>query len=140
MVGIKRSYGVVSAEGVIPRSLSLGHVGAVARSVADAGLGLQAISTDSCDHVAMQADARGLRVGVPRAFFYEDLDPEISAAVEAAIEHVSDMTADVSEIALPVSTDRTLQLAESYAYHQQWIEETPDSYHPETLRRIRAGA
>lgn len=77
---------------------------------------------------------------MPRAFFYEDLDPEISAAVESAITAIDDMTAGVSEIAMPVNTDRTLQLAESYSYHQQWIAESPDSYHPETLRRIRAGA
>jgi aspartyl-tRNA(Asn)/glutamyl-tRNA(Gln) amidotransferase subunit A len=140
VVGIKPSYGLVSAEGVIPLSLSLDHVGPLTRSVADAGIVLQAVSTNPSDYASTHDGSRAVRVGVPRAFFYEDLDPEISAAVEAAIEHVSEMTAGVSEIVLPVSTDRTLQLAESYAYHQRWIEESPDSYHPETLRRIRAGA
>ena len=140
VVGIKPSFGLVSTEGVIPLSLSLDHVGPLTRSVADAGIVLQAVSTIPCDYASTRDGSRAVRVGVPRAFFYDDLDPEISAGVESAITVIGEMTAGVSEIAVPVSTDRTLQLAESYSYHQRWIEESPDSYHPETLRRIQAGA
>jgi Asp-tRNA(Asn)/Glu-tRNA(Gln) amidotransferase A subunit family amidase len=140
VVGIKPTYGSVSAEGVIPLSLSLDHVGPLTRSVEDAGTLLQAISSTPSNYFPTRDRSRAGRIGVPRAFFYEDLDPEISAAVESAITAIDDMTAGVSEIAMPVNTDRTLQLAESYSYHQQWIAESPDSYHPETLRRIRAGA
>jgi len=44
------------------------------------------------------------------------------------------------EITLPVSTDRTVQTAESYAYHVEPLAKTPELYQPETMRRIRAGA
>jgi len=141
VVGIKATYGLVSTEGVIPLSLSLDHVGPLTRSVADAAVALQAISNTSSNYLAaLERDPSTLRVSVPRGFFYQDLDPEISAAVDAALAAVAEMTAAVTEVSLEVNTDRTLQLAESYTYHQRWIEESPNSYHPETLRRIRAGA
>jgi aspartyl-tRNA(Asn)/glutamyl-tRNA(Gln) amidotransferase subunit A len=141
VVGIKASYGLVSADGVVPLSRSLDHVGPLTRRVADAVIVLHATSDLPSNYMTgVQRDPSTLRVGVPREFFYEDVDPEISAAVEAALAVIAEMTVDVSEITLEVSTDRTLQLAESYEYHQRWSEESPDSYSPETLRRIRAGA
>ena len=142
VVGLKPTYGLASTEGVIPLSWSLDHVGPLARSVADAAILLQCIAEiDPVDHLmATDRKINRVRVGVPRGFFYEDLDSEVSAAVETAIELVRAIVADVSEITVAVDADRTLQLAESYAYHQHWTEQSPDSYHPETLRRIRAGA
>jgi aspartyl-tRNA(Asn)/glutamyl-tRNA(Gln) amidotransferase subunit A len=50
------------------------------------------------------------------------------------------MTAEIREIELPVPTDRTLQSAESYAYHAGLIARHPEFYQPETLQRIQAGA
>ncbi len=49
------------------------------------------------------------------------------------------MTSSSKEISLTVSTDRTLQSAESYAYHEKWVKDSPELYQPETLRRIRTG-
>src|SRR5207245_10948759 len=46
---------------------------------------------------------------------------------------------EVSEITLEVPTDRTLQKAESYAYHAKFVRQSPELYQPETLRRIRTG-
>jgi aspartyl-tRNA(Asn)/glutamyl-tRNA(Gln) amidotransferase subunit A len=141
VVGIKASHGLVSADGVVPLSRSLDHVGPLTRRVTDAVVVLHAISGAPSNYMTeVQQGPRTVRVGVPREFFYEDVDPEISAAAEAALAVVAEMTIDISEITLEVSTDRTLQLAESYEYHQRWSEESPDSYNPETLRRIRAGA
>jgi aspartyl-tRNA(Asn)/glutamyl-tRNA(Gln) amidotransferase subunit A len=141
VVGLKPTYGLVSAAGVIPLSLSLDHVGPLTRAVADAALVLEAIADTPPNYMAsLERNPGTMRVGVPRGFFYEQLDPEISAVVEAALAVIANMTAQVAEITLQVSTDRALQLAESYAYHQRWTEESPSSYHPETLRRIRAGA
>ena len=50
------------------------------------------------------------------------------------------MRAELREISIPVSTDRTLQAAEAYAYHSQWVSKNPSAYQPETLRRINTGA
>jgi len=151
-VGLKPTYGRVSSRGVIPLALSLDHVGPFATTVADAAIVLQAIAgydaadittpnVPVADYVSpLREGAKSLRVGVPRNFFYDDLDPEVAAAVEQALAVITTLVADVKEVKLEVPTDRTLQMAEAYAYHKQNATETPELYQPETLRRILAGA
>jgi aspartyl-tRNA(Asn)/glutamyl-tRNA(Gln) amidotransferase subunit A len=142
VVGLKPTYNMVSARGVIPLSWSLDHVGPLVASVTDAALVLQALSeVPSIDYgSALDEQPTTLRIGIPRRFFYEELDPEISFAVDTALECLRSMVKATVEISIDVNTDRTLQLAESYEYHRQWVAESPGSYQPETLRRIRAGA
>jgi aspartyl-tRNA(Asn)/glutamyl-tRNA(Gln) amidotransferase subunit A len=151
-VGLKPTYGRVSSRGVIPLALSLDHVGPLATTVADAAIVLQAIASyDAADITTpdvpvadyaypLREGAKSLRVGVPRKFFYDDLDAEVAAAMEQALAVIKTLVAEVKEVELDVPTDRTLQLAEAYAYHKQDATETPELYQPETLRRILAGA
>lgn len=151
VVGLKPTYGRVSTRGVIPLSWSLDHVGPIASSVADAGVLLQAIAgydpqDANCanlavdDYVAnLDRGARGIRIGIPRKFFYEDLDPEVSSAVEEALGVLRSLGAEIYEMELAVPTDRTLQAAESYAYHAEFVARSPELYQPETLHRIRTG-
>ena len=151
VVGLKPTYGRVSASGVIPLSWSLDHVGPIAATVADCAVILQAIAGHDPgdpasvdvpvdDYVgALSLQAKPLRVGVPRGFFCESLHPEISAAFEHALAVLKGMSADIRDFDLDVTTDRSLQSAESYAYHRKWVAETPELYQPETLRRIRSG-
>jgi aspartyl-tRNA(Asn)/glutamyl-tRNA(Gln) amidotransferase subunit A len=153
VVGLKPTYGRVSARGVIPLSWSLDHVGPIATSVADVAIMLQAIAgydpqdSMSADkaipeflNVALAEGSKSLRVGIPRDFFYADLDPEIATAVEFALTVLKDLTAEMRKISLPVDVDRTLQSAESYAYHADFVAKGSELYQPETLRRIRSGA
>jgi len=151
VVGLKPTYGRVSTRGVIPLSVSLDHVGPLARSVADAALVLEAIAgydpnDPACaDRVvddyatALPKKAKPFRIGVPRSFFYQDLDPEVASALDHAIGVLETLGGDVREVELEVPTDRTLQHAESYAYHAEFVARSPELYHPETLRRIRRG-
>ena len=151
-VGIKPTYGGVSTRGVIPLSWSLDHVGPLAATVGDAAAVLQAIAgydpLDVCsaevavsDYVSGLHDAtKTLRVGVPLAYFYDDLDDEVRSAVEQALVVIGTLVANVREIQIDVTTDRTVQAAESFAYHAENIAKTPELYQPETLRRIRSGA
>jgi aspartyl-tRNA(Asn)/glutamyl-tRNA(Gln) amidotransferase subunit A len=150
-VGLKPTYGRISARGVIPLSWSLDHVGPLAVSVADAAVVLQAIAgydaLDPCSADAPVADyvsplrdePKNLRVGVPRAHFYDELDDEVRAAVEQALALVDKLVANVRELQIDVPTDRTVQAAESYAYHSDDVARSPELYQPETLRRIRSG-
>jgi Asp-tRNA(Asn)/Glu-tRNA(Gln) amidotransferase A subunit family amidase len=150
-VGLKPTFGRVSSRGIIPLSHSLDHVGPLASTVADAAVVLQAIagydSDDftSCDvpvsdYVsALNERPKALRVGAPRAFFYDDLDAEVAAALEQALAVVKTLVAEVTEVKLDVPTDRRLQSAESYAIHADSIGKTPELYQAETLRRLRAG-
>ena len=80
-----------------------------------------------------------LRVGIPRRYFFEELDPEASSAMEHAIMGIETLVEQVKEVRMEVPTDRSLQAAESYAYHAENVRKSPDLYQPETLRRIRTG-
>jgi aspartyl-tRNA(Asn)/glutamyl-tRNA(Gln) amidotransferase subunit A len=150
-VGFKPTYGRVSARGVIPLSWSLDHVGPLAATVGDTALVLQAIagydaldvgSVDIADGDYVSALAEPpekLRVGVPRSHFYEALDDEVAAALEEAIAVIRKLVNEVHDVEIDVPTDRTVQAAESFAFHAEGIERNPDLYQPETLRRIRSG-
>src|SRR5439155_4659424 len=155
VVGLKPTYGRVSTRGVIPLSWSLDHVGPITRTVEDTAVILQVIAGYDADDTAsvdvpvpdyvrgIRDDTRTLRVGVPRRFFYQELDAEVSSAVDAAVRVLDTLVMeirDIDEMDLDVPTNRTLQTAESYAFHKEWVEATPELYKPETLRRINAGA
>jgi aspartyl-tRNA(Asn)/glutamyl-tRNA(Gln) amidotransferase subunit A len=150
-VGLKPTYGRVSIRGVIPLSPSLDHVGPITASVADAAVVLQAIAgydagditsadVPVTDYVsALEERVKSLRVGVPREYFFDELDAEGATAMEHALHGIETMVAEVKEIRLDVPTDRTLQAAESYAYHAANVAKNPELYQAETLRRIRNG-
>jgi aspartyl-tRNA(Asn)/glutamyl-tRNA(Gln) amidotransferase subunit A len=150
-VGLKPTYGRVSSRGVIPLSWSLDHVGPLAATVEDAAIVLQAIAgydaaditsanVPVADYVsAMRESVKALRVGVPRGYFYDDLDLEVASAMEHALRGISTLVAEMTEVQLDVPTDRTLQAAESYAYHAESVAKTPELYLAETVRRILSG-
>ena len=151
VVGLKPTYGRVSARGVIPLSASLDHVGPIGRTVSDVAVIFAAIAGhDAADKASVDVPVedyvavlgknfRPLRVGLPKKFFFEDLDREVSSAINHAIAGLAAMGAEIRDLELSVPTDRTLQSAESYAYHADFVVRTPDLYQPETLRRIRTG-
>src|SRR5439155_2186644 len=116
IVGLKPTYGRVSTFGVIPLSWSLDHVGPMTRTVRDAVLMLNVIAgydtqdTASVDvpvpnYVATIAAATSsLRLGIPRAYFYEALHPEIQAAMEAALSVLKKLAGTQRDIA-PLATN-----------------------------------
>jgi aspartyl-tRNA(Asn)/glutamyl-tRNA(Gln) amidotransferase subunit A len=148
VVGLKAQYTRVSARGVIPLSESLDHVGPITNSVMDAAILLNILSDPQVSGWHQTRDftrglgdsTKSLRLGVPRAFFLEDLDAETGASFNEALTVLKTLSSEIMDVDLTVSTDRTLQAAESYAFHRGWVEESPELYQPETLRRILSGA
>lgn len=149
-VGLKATYGRVPTRGVIPLSASLDHVGPLTRSVADAAIILQAIAGFDAadittaevpvgDYAAMKDSAARLRIGIPRDYFFDDLDSEVASAMSHALDGIRTIAPQMKEVRLDVPTDRTLQKAESYGSHAQWVTKNPELYDPETVRRIRSG-
>jgi aspartyl-tRNA(Asn)/glutamyl-tRNA(Gln) amidotransferase subunit A len=138
VVGLKATYGAVSAQGAIPLSSSLDHIGPITRTVTDAGILFAAIEENAPKPIE-NAATKTLRIGIPRNFFYEYLDSDVAAAIEEALLVLGKLTASSREITLSVDTDRTLQAAESYAVHAESIAATPELYQPETLRRLLGG-
>src|SRR5262249_17482241 len=86
-----------------------------------------------------QKDPRTLRVGIARAFFCDDLDPEVQAAFEEAVRVIQRLVSDVRDIRVTPDTDPTRSNLESYPGPQQTKQTPPNLYQPETLRRIRNG-
>ncbi len=150
-VGLKATYGRVSSRGVVPLAPSLDHVGPLAGTVADVAVVLQAVAGyDSADVTsadvrvpdyvsALGENLKSLRVGVPRAYFFDDLDAEVASAMEHALRGLQSLGAELRDVTLDVPTDRTLQAAESWAVHAEKVAKSPELYLPETLRRIRTG-
>jgi aspartyl-tRNA(Asn)/glutamyl-tRNA(Gln) amidotransferase subunit A len=138
VVGLKPSYGLVSTQGIIPLSISLDHAGPITRTVEDAAILLDGLA-ESKYREKLETRVGNFVLGIPKKFFFDDLDGEVAMAVERAIDQLGTLASAVREIELPVSVDRTLQAAESYAYHREMIAASPELYDPETLRRILSG-
>lgn len=112
VVGLKTSYGRVSRYGLIAYGSSLDSIGPLARTVADAALLFGLIAgQDPHDATSMPTpvpaldtwaeDLRGLRVGVPREYFIDGMQPAVERAVHAAIDHLRALGATIVEISLP---------------------------------------
>jgi len=81
-----------------------------------------------------------LRLGLPRAVFYESLDAEIERAVNEALRVLRGLSASVQDVRLPPYKTLPIVGAEAYAYHAPYFTKTPDRYQPMTRRRLEAGA
>ena len=151
IAGLKPTYGLASIRGIVPLSVSLDHVGPMCRSVADAALmlqpmagydprGIASIEADIPDYAgALRRRTSAMRLGVPRAF-YEDVDPQVLAAVERALGVLGDLTAGTRDVELPpLPAARTVGV-EAYAYHADLLEEHRGRYAESTLARIEGGA
>jgi aspartyl-tRNA(Asn)/glutamyl-tRNA(Gln) amidotransferase subunit A len=140
VVGLKPSYDLVSTRGIIPLSQSLDHAGPIARTVEDVAILLDAIAERSENYSAnFKSGIQDFVLGIPRKYFYDDLDPEIARAVENAIDLLASKAKAVRQIEYPVEQDRTIFNAESSAYHRDKIASSANLYDPETLRRLKTG-
>ncbi|MGD8821663.1 MAG: Asp-tRNA(Asn)/Glu-tRNA(Gln) amidotransferase subunit GatA, partial [Anaerolineales bacterium] len=112
VTGIKTSYGRVSRYGLIAYGSSLDTVGALARSTEDLLPLYQAMAGhDPLDSTSMPEpvgeihldgfDPQGLRIGVPKEYFIEGIQPAVEAAVQAAVKEFEHMGADIVEVSLP---------------------------------------
>ena len=152
IVGLKPTYGLVSTRGVVPLSWSLDHVGPMCRTVADAAALLQVIAgydpldTNSLAGTppeyasAMRRNISRLRLGIARSPFYENLDPEIAQAIDAALQVLRRLTASVRDVELPRYSTLPVAGAEAYAFHAPYFTKTPELYQPVTRRRLEAGS
>ena len=115
VTGIKPTYGRCSRWGMIAFASSLDQAGPMTRCAADAAIMLQAMagfdpkdSTSAEEPVpdyaaSLDDDLTGLRIGLPKEYFGEGLDPAVAASIEAAIKEYERLGAVISEISLPNS-------------------------------------
>ena len=81
-----------------------------------------------------------LRLGLPRAGFYENLDPEYARAAEAAIDVLRKLTASVTDVQVPRTVAAPVIWGpETYAYHAKWLTTSPEKYQaPTRMQMIRS--
>jgi len=153
VVGLMPTYGRVSNRGVIPMAWTLDHVGPICKTVEDAALMLRVIAGyDEQDPTTVNApvpDYTGafktpvskLRLGLPRAGFYDGLDPDFAKAMETAIDVLRKLTGSVANVQLPPAVSaQTIWGPETYAYHAKWLTESPEKYQAATrTQMIRSG-
>src|SRR5437588_3887062 len=156
VTGLKTTYGRISRAGAMPLSQSLGTIGPLARTVEDCALllGLMAgadpedptaIAGPVPDYMAAAREPiKGLTIGVPTAFYVDDLDPEVAAILDETIAVFRREGADIVQVELPdqrqLSAACQLVLAvEAAAFHKRWMIERPQDYGPQVLMRLQNG-
>lgn len=156
--GMKQTFGRVSKEGCVPLGYSLDHIGPMARSARDCALMLQVMAGyDPLDpttaHVPvpdmtgpLDGSVAGLRIGVPRDYFFteEQLDGEVKAAVEAAIERLHEAGATIVEVTIRHADKARLASrisisSEAYAYHLPDLQKQPEQYGMYARRSVLMG-
>ena len=154
VVGLKATHGLASIRGIVPLSELHDHVGPIARSVADCALVMTALAGfDPLDPVSIRAeredlraaigrDVRGLRIGIPRSPFFEELDPEIDAATDRALEVLTELAGPTRDVRIAAPDTYALLDAETHAYHAPLLADPKKRalYQPLTLKRVMGGA
>jgi aspartyl-tRNA(Asn)/glutamyl-tRNA(Gln) amidotransferase subunit A len=116
IVGLKPTYGLVSRFGLVAFASSLDQIGPFSANVADAAFLLQAIAGhDAADSTsvprpvpdyaaALGRGVKGLRIGLPKEYFIAGIDPEVEKAVRAAVDALTSLGAEVTDVSLPNSS------------------------------------
>ena len=157
LVGMKATFGRVSAYGVVPLAWSLDHVGPVTRRVRDNALMLGAIAGhDSKDPnsarvpvpdftAELARGVRGLRIGIERGYFmYAGVTDAVRAAAEEVIAELAGQGAAIIDVSLPElqltrETLITIRMAESASYHRHQIREKGHLYSRGTRSTLEIG-
>ncbi|HZQ61925.1 MAG TPA: amidase, partial [Casimicrobiaceae bacterium] len=158
IAGLKPTFGRVSRRGVMVNSYSLDHCGPLAWSVADCALLLQAIAGhDPRDPASIDVpvddfptaigqDIRGLRIGLVRHFYEQDLpaSEHARAAMHAAITRLHDLGAEIEEVRLRplqeyATHKATLQLPEIFAEYGDNVRQHPELFGAKFRDRIDRG-
>ena len=157
IVGLKPNFGRVSRRGVYPLSWSLDTVGPMTRTVEDAALIMNVIaghdprdpssSKRPTEDFAATLDqgVNGTRVGIPRNYFYEAIDPEVAEAVRSSARLLEGLGAQVDEVSIPVldhslSISRTILSAEAAEFHLGHLRDRAEDIGADVRARLEAGA
>ncbi|MFF2073539.1 amidase [Kitasatospora sp. NPDC058162] len=156
VVGLKPTYGLVPRHGVTSLSWSLDHVGPITRTVEDAALVLTALAGhDPRDPASLSVpaadyrpgadpDLTGLRVGLPRNYYFDDVDPHVETAVRDAVGQVEALGAQVVEVDIPMTryikaVQWGLMVPEAAAYHERSLRTVPELYQEDVRILLEAG-
>jgi aspartyl-tRNA(Asn)/glutamyl-tRNA(Gln) amidotransferase subunit A len=156
VTGLKTTVGRISRAGAMPLSQSLDTVGPLARTAEDCALllGLMA-GADSADPTAIagplpdymaatQGPIKGLTIGVPAAFYVDDLDQEVARILDETVAVLKREGAKIVQVELPDQRQLTaacqfVLAVEAAAFHKRWMIERPGDYGAQVLMRLQNG-
>jgi aspartyl-tRNA(Asn)/glutamyl-tRNA(Gln) amidotransferase subunit A len=159
IVGLKPTYGRVSAHGTVALSPTLDHVGPLARTVADAAIVLRAIAgRDPRDATTLvlpplrlsdklRTIPRRIRLGLPRNYYFDRLDREVLGTVRKAAKYFEQRGAEFVEVELPsldasIEPSNHIALAEAAHYHAKmgWFPARAAEYGDDVRKRLEMGS
>ena len=157
LAGLKPTFGRVSNAGVLPLDSRLDSIGPLARCVEDAALIYQAlVGPDPADPdtwnqpiddvlEALDEEVTGLRIALPREYFWSEVDPEVEAAVKASVQVFADLGVYVDEISIEALADLkelrargTLTAVEACLNYRDYLEKDPGAFDPIVATRMLA--
>jgi aspartyl-tRNA(Asn)/glutamyl-tRNA(Gln) amidotransferase subunit A len=156
VTGLKTTWGRISRAGAMPLSQSLDTVGPLARTATDCALllGLMA-GADPEDPTAStapvpdymaatKASLKGLKIGVPTAFYVDDLDANVARVLDDTIAVLKREGADIVKVELPdqrqlAGACQLVLAVEAAGFHKRWLIERPRDYGPQVLMRLQNG-
>ena len=156
VVGLKPTYGRVSRAGIFPESWSLDHVGPITRRVEDTALLLRLMAgRDELDPTSselpvpdyveqLRQGVRGLRIGVPKNYYFDQCHEEVNAAVRSAIDLLKGLGCSTTEFEFPylpeiMAAYTTLDSCEASTYHEREIEQRADDFQPDVRLLLENG-
>lgn len=157
IVGLKPTNGRVSRRGVVPMSSTFDNVGPLTRTVEDCALMLSAMAGyDREDPISLDepvpdyafdvgAGVKGLRLGVEREFFFSKrVHPDVLASIQDALDFFQEAGAELIDVRIPeldlaVPAAMPALVADTTAYHRQWLRERADRYEASTRVMIELG-
>ncbi len=156
VVGLKPTYGRVSRHGVTPLSWSLDHVGPMARTVRDVAVLYEVMSGHDgrdpqssrhpLDNVSdgLEPLPGGLRVGVERSYFFDNVASDVLEVVEAALEQLEALGLEPVEVDLPgielhTAARNTIAFAEASTFHESSIRGRPEDIGEDVRELLRLG-
>jgi aspartyl-tRNA(Asn)/glutamyl-tRNA(Gln) amidotransferase subunit A len=142
VTALRPTTGRISLEGVAPRAWSLDTVGPMARTAEDCALLFSAIA--GSEAVALDRTVRGLRVGVVRGHWRENVTAEHAAALEASLAVLRGLGASLVDVTLP-DPEAAFRLgdvmvkSEAASLHGAWLRERPHDYAPGIRQQLQSG-
>jgi aspartyl-tRNA(Asn)/glutamyl-tRNA(Gln) amidotransferase subunit A len=153
--GFKPTNNRVSRANAMPLSFTLDTVGPLAQTAEDCALILSIIagpdpldpttaSAPKWDARAMKRPVKGMTIGIPKAFYVDDLESDVAKALDDAIATFKKLGVKVIQVDLPdqvlVSAAAMIVLAvEAATYHAPWLRERPDDYGAQVRNRLQNG-
>jgi Asp-tRNA(Asn)/Glu-tRNA(Gln) amidotransferase A subunit family amidase len=154
ITGLKPTYGRISLHGVLPLSRGLDHVGPMARSALDCAIMLDALAeydprgpdsldlpTDGGWATALARGSRPMTIGVPRAYFWENLAPDLGRVAKSALQVWRGLGWQVRDVTLPpmppiAAAALTVHNALTGAEYRELLAERPNGLTPEARKNL----